>query len=154
MFNRFTGEARMVVSGAVDIARDLGASNVEAEHLLLAVTRGSGPAARTLAEAGLDFDGLCAALVAETTRSLAAVGVSADAVAFSPFVERPKLATSAKLVLERSLRVAIAEDDKRIGSKHIVLGALRATTGTVPRALQCAHVDRIELTAKISALSA
>ena len=154
MFNRFTGEARMVVGDAVDIARDLGASNVEAEHLLLAVTRGSGPVARALAEAGLDFDGLCAALVAETTRSLAAVGVTADGVAFSPYVDRPKLGTSAKLVLERSLRVAIAEDDKRISSKHVVLGTLRATTGTVPRALQCADVDRVELTAKISALSA
>jgi ATP-dependent Clp protease ATP-binding subunit ClpA len=154
MFNKFTGEARMVVTDAVDIARDLGASGVQAEHLLLAVTRGGGPVARTLREAGLDFEGLSAALVAETARSLAAVGVSADAVVFSPFVERPKLSTSAKLVLERSLRAAIAEDDKRISSKHVVLGALRAPTGTVPRALQCADVDRVELTATISALSA
>jgi ATP-dependent Clp protease ATP-binding subunit ClpA len=154
MFNRFTGEARMVVSDAVDIARDLGASNVEAEHLLLAVTRGSGPVARALAEVGLDFDGLCTALVAETARSLAAVGVTADVVAFSPYVDRPKLATSAKLVLERSLRAAIAEDDKRISSKHVVLGALRAPTGTVTRALECADVDRVQLTARISALSA
>ena len=110
--------------------------------------------ARALAEVGLDFDGLCVALVAETARSLAAVGVSADAVVFSPYVERPRLATSAKLVLERSLRAAIAEDDKRISSKHVVLGALRAPTGTVPRALECADVDRVQLTARISALSA
>jgi ATP-dependent Clp protease ATP-binding subunit ClpA len=154
MFNKFTGEARLVVTDAVDIARDLGASGVEAEHLLLAVTRGDGPVARALAEVGLDFDGLCAALVAETARSLAAVGVSADAVVFSPYVDRPRLATSAKLVLERSLRAAIAEDDKHISSKHVVLGALRAPTGTVPRALECADVDRVQLTARISALSA
>ena len=154
MFNRFTGEARMVVDDAVEIARDLGASNVEAEHLLLAITRGSGPVARALAAAGLDYDGLSAALVAETTRSLAAVGVSADAVFFSPYVDRPKLATSAKLVLERSLRVALAVDDKRISSKHIALGALRATTGTVPRALECAGVDRVALAETLSALNA
>jgi ATP-dependent Clp protease ATP-binding subunit ClpA len=154
MFNKFTGEARMVVGDAVDIARDLGASNVEAEHLLLAVTRGSGPVAQALASVGLDFDGLSQALVTETTRSLAAVGVTADAVAFSPYVERPKFGTSAKLVLERALRAGIAEDDKRISSKHIVLGALRAPTGTVPRALECADVDRAALTTKISALSA
>jgi ATP-dependent Clp protease ATP-binding subunit ClpA len=154
MFNKFSGEARMVVTDAVDIARDLGASGVEAEHLLLAVTRGDGPAARAVAAVGLDFDGLCAALVAETTRSLAAVGVSADAVVFTPYVDRPRLATSAKLVLERSLRAAIAEDDKRISTKHVVLGALRAPTGTVPRALECAGVDRVQLTATISALSA
>ena len=48
MFNKLTGEARMVVGDAVEIARDLGASNVEAEHLLLAITRGSGPVARAL----------------------------------------------------------------------------------------------------------
>lgn len=154
MFNHFTGEARMVVGDAVDIARDLGASQVEAEHLLLAVTRASGPVAGALTEVGLDFDGLSAALVAETARSLAAVGVTADAVAFSPYVDRPKLGTSAKLVLERSLRAAIAEDDRRIASKHIVLGALRAPTGTVPRALQCADVDRAALTLEISRLSA
>ncbi|HEY6889971.1 MAG TPA: Clp protease N-terminal domain-containing protein [Solirubrobacter sp.] len=154
MFNKFTAEARTVVTDAVDIARDLGASSVEAEHLLLAITRGNGPVAHELERVGLDFDGLCAALVAETTRSLAAVGVSADAVAFTPYVERPKLATSAKLVLERSLRAAIAEGDKRISSKHLALGALRAPTGTVPRALQCADVDKVELTARISALNA
>jgi ATP-dependent Clp protease ATP-binding subunit ClpA len=154
MFNTFTGEARMVVTDAVEIARDLGASTVEAEHLLLAVTRSTGPVAHALTDVGLDFDGLCAALVAETTRSLAAVGVTADAVAFSPYVDRPKLGTSAKLTLERSLRAAIAGDDKHISSKHVVLGALRAPTGTVPRALECANVDRAALTQTITALNA
>jgi ATP-dependent Clp protease ATP-binding subunit ClpA len=154
MFNRFAADARMVVADAVEIAQDLGATNVEAEHLLLAVTRGSGPVARALAAVGLDFDGLCAALAAETTRSLAAVGVTADAVVYSPYVGRPKIATSAKLVLERSLRAAISEDDKRISSKHIVLGALRAPTGTVPRALEGASVDRAALTQTLSELHA
>jgi ATP-dependent Clp protease ATP-binding subunit ClpA len=151
MFNKFTVEARAAVGDAVEIARDLGATSVEAEHLLLAVSRGSDPTARVLADAGLDFDGLCAALVAETTRSLAAVGVTADVMHFAPFTERPKLATSAKLALERALRAAIADDDKRLTARHLVLGTLRATTGTVPRALDCAGVDRAEL---ISALSA
>jgi hypothetical protein len=73
-------------------------------------------------------------------------------VRFSPFVESPKLATSAKLVLERAVRAAAG--DKRITSRHVVLGALRAPTGTIPRALECAHVDRVELTTTISALSA
>jgi ATP-dependent Clp protease ATP-binding subunit ClpA len=154
MFNRFTAEARTVVTDAIDIARDLGASHVEAEHLLLAVTRGSGPVAHALEDAGLDNDCLCDALVAETTRSLAAVGVTADAVVFSPYVDRPTLATSAKLVLERALRAAVAGDDRRISSKHIVLGTLRAPTGTVPRALECAEVDRVALSARISALPA
>jgi ATP-dependent Clp protease ATP-binding subunit ClpA len=152
MLNRFTKEARLVVEDSVRVARDLGAPSVEAEHLLLAVAAGDAPVARVLGDAGLDFDGLAAALVAETTRSLAAVGVSADALHFSPYVERPRLATSAKLVLERALRAAVARSDKHIGSEHITLGALRATTGTVPRALECAGVDRVELTARVEAL--
>ena len=35
-----------------------------------------------------------------------------------------------------------------------MLAALRATAGTVPRALECAGVDRVELTGRSSALSA
>jgi ATP-dependent Clp protease ATP-binding subunit ClpA len=150
--NRFTKEARLVVGDSIRVARDLGAPSVEAEHLLLAVAAGDAPVARVLSDAGLDFDGLAAALVAETTRSLAAVGVTADALSFSPFVERPRLATSAKLALERSLKVAVARNDKHIGSEHIALGALRATTGTVPRALECAGVDRVALTQRVEAL--
>jgi ATP-dependent Clp protease ATP-binding subunit ClpA len=151
MLNRFTKEARLVVDDSVTVARDLGAPSVEAEHLLLAVAAGDTPTANVMRGAGLDFDGLAAALVAETARSLAAVGVTADAPHFSPFVERPRLATSGKLVLERALKIAVARGDKHIGSEHITLGALRATTGTVPRALECAGVDRVELTARVEA---
>jgi ATP-dependent Clp protease ATP-binding subunit ClpA len=152
MFNRFTKEARQVVGDSITVARDLGATSVEAEHLLLAVAGGDTPVARMLSDAGLGCDGLAAALTAETARSLAAVGVSAYPLHFSPFVERPRLATSAKLALERSLKVALARNDEHIGSRHITLGALRATTGTVPRALECAGVDRVELTGQIETL--
>ena len=54
-------------------------------------------------------------------------------------------------MLERALRVAVSHSDKHIGSEHITLGALRATTGTVPRALECAGVDRVELTRQVEA---
>jgi ATP-dependent Clp protease ATP-binding subunit ClpA len=151
-FNRFSKDARTVVGDATEIARDLGSTTLEAEHLLLALTRGATPVARVLADAGLDYDGMVAALAAETTRSLAAVGVSADALHFSPFVQQPRFATSAKLVLERALRTAVARGDRHIGSRHIALGALQAGTGTVPRALECADVDRAELTKQIQAL--
>jgi ATP-dependent Clp protease ATP-binding subunit ClpA len=150
--NRFAKEARLVVGDSIRVARDLGAPSVEAEHLLLAVAKCDAPVARVLSEAGLDFDGLTAALAAETTRSLAAVGVSADALQFSPFVERPRLATSAKLALERALRAAAATSARQIASKHVALGALRAANGTVPRALECAGVDRVELTQRVEAL--
>ena len=142
MFERFTKDARRIVTDAVTIARDLGAAGVEAEHLLLAATRGDDPVAGALAAAGLDEDGLSSALVMETERSLAAVGVSADAPAFSPYVEKPRLATSAKSALGGSLRISVERGDKRIGAGHVVLAVLRPSRGTVPRALSLAGVDR------------
>lgn len=145
MFERFTKDARTVVRDATDVARELGAPSVEAEHLLLAVTRGDSPVADVLRGAGLDYEGLSDALVRETERSLAAVGVSADALAFSPYVEAPKLATSAKAVLEGALRVSVARRDRYIGTAHVVLAALRPDRGTVARALSLAGVDRDEL---------
>jgi ATP-dependent Clp protease ATP-binding subunit ClpA len=151
MFERFARSARVAVDESTRIARDMGATAVEPEHLLLAVTRSDTPAARALADAGLDEDGLREALVAETTRSLNAVGVTVDAPRFSPFVQAPKLGTAARAMLERSLRVAIARGDKHIGAEHLTLAALQPTHGTVPRALECAGVDRAAL---ISALSA
>jgi ATP-dependent Clp protease ATP-binding subunit ClpA len=151
MFQRFTGDARELVTDAISIARDMGAMSVEAEHLLLAVTRSDTPAARLLGDAGLDEDGLREALSAETTRSLAAVGVTVDALQFSPFVQKPSLGTSAKTVLEQSMRLAVARGDKHIGSEHLTFAALQPARGTVPRALECAGVDRASLISSLSA---
>ncbi len=77
--------------------------------------------------------------------------MSVDALSFSPFVQAPKFGNSAKLVLERSLKVALARGEKHIGAEHITLAALQPAVGTVPRALEGAGVDRAAL---ISALSA
>jgi ATP-dependent Clp protease ATP-binding subunit ClpA len=154
MFNRFTREARRAAEDAVDVARGLGASTVEAEHLLLAVAELEDPVAAVLREHGLDSDGIAAALAAETERSLAAVGISADNLSFSPFVARPRYATSAKSALELSLREALERGETRIGTKHVVLGVLRAEHGTVPRALAIAGVDRAQLAARVGQTTA
>ena len=61
MFNRFTKDARAIVRDAVEIAHELGASSVEAEHLLLAAARQDdapsscafSTASRTIARASL-----------------------------------------------------------------------------------------------------
>jgi ATP-dependent Clp protease ATP-binding subunit ClpA len=151
MFNRFARDARAVVSHAVGIAREQGSPRVEAEHLLLAVVRDDCPAARAMDAHGLDYDGLAAALERETERSLAAVGVAAEAGPFSPSVEEPRFATSAKLALERALRAAVARRDRRIACAHVALGVLRAEVGTVPRALRIAGVDRAELSDAVAA---
>lgn len=142
MFTRFAQDARHAVEDSIAAARELGSPTIEAEHLLLAVTRTDSPAARTLAAHGLDFDGVVAALERETERSLAAVGVAAQAGPFSPWVSGPNFGTSAKRALERAARSAEARGDRRIGSAHLALGVLDADRGTVPRALEIAAVDR------------
>jgi ATP-dependent Clp protease ATP-binding subunit ClpA len=151
MFERFAKPAREAATEAAHIARDMGAMTIEAEHLLLAVTTTDTRAARVLRAAGLDEEGLRDALMAETTRSLAAVGVSVDALHFSPFVKTPRFGNSAKLVLERSLKIALARGEKHIGAEHITLAALQPAVGTVPRALECAGVDRASLISVLSA---
>lgn len=155
MFNRFVKEAREVAAQAHEIARRLGSSTVEAEHLLLALAERPGPTVQAaLAEAGLDPDGIYEALDAENERSLAGVGVSSaafnlPAVAEAP--EQPRWAKTAKLALERSLEAALARGDRRIQPGHILLGVLRAPVGTVPRALQGVGVDRAEVALLVEA---
>jgi ATP-dependent Clp protease ATP-binding subunit ClpA len=157
MFNRFAKEAREVALQAERLACELGSPAIEAEHLLLAVARRpASPAGRALAEAGLDGDALVLALDAETDRSLAAAGVALSRVELpppGPSTTKPRWATSAKLALERALRVSLVRADKRIGPGHIVLGVLQAPTGTVPRALECAGIDRTELADRVAAVT-
>jgi ATP-dependent Clp protease ATP-binding subunit ClpA len=151
LFNRFAADARGVVGDATKVARELGSPRIEAEHLLLAVARGDSAAARAMAGAGLDAETLLGALERETERSLAAVGVAAEAGGFSPWVGDPGFATSAKRALERAVRLAAARGDKRLRSGHVALGALRAPVGTVPRALALAEIDPAALNDRLAA---
>jgi ATP-dependent Clp protease ATP-binding subunit ClpA len=149
MFERFTREARAAVKDAEAEARELGSSTVEAEHLLLALTRQDPASAvgRALAEAGLDHDRVREALDAERERSLMAVGISIhDFELPAPHPSsRPRMAAGAKSALEHALRISLVRADKRIDGGHILLALLRAEAGTVPRALAEAGVDRGEL---------
>jgi len=155
MFNRFVKDARKLAAAAQETARDRGSATVEAEHLLMALTeRSDSELAALLAHEGLDRDGAEEAIRAESERSLAAVGVSADA--FDLPVSRaaeaePRWAASAKLALERSLKIAAARKDHRIEPAHVLLGVLDARHGTVPRALELAGVDRKALCGRVAA---
>jgi ATP-dependent Clp protease ATP-binding subunit ClpA len=145
MLQRFAKDARAIANDASALARELASPTIEAEHLLLAVARSGTPAGAALAAHGLDFDGVAAPLERQPARSLAAVGVAAEAGPFSPWAEPPHFATSAKLALERALRVAAGRRDRRLVPGHVALGVLSANVGTVPRALQIAGVDRAAL---------
>ncbi len=136
-------------------ARELGSPTVEAEHLLLALTRQDPASAvgRALAEAGLDHDRVAAALDAERERSLMAVGISIGDFALpAPHPSsRPRMAAGAKSALEHALRISLVRADKRIDGGHILLALLRAEAGTVPRALHEAGVDKRELNDLVTA---
>src|SRR5689334_1860811 len=118
MLHRFTKGAGKVVNEAVELAHELGATQVEAEHLLLAVTRRDDPAATVLHAHGLDYDALEQALVAETERSLAAVGVTAGAPQFTRAADKPRFGTSAKAALEQAVKLAAERRDRQIGAGH------------------------------------
>jgi D-alanyl-D-alanine carboxypeptidase len=153
VFERFTREAREIVKQSHEEATELGAATLEAEHLLLALTR-SGPPAAVLAGAGLDRAGLLSALDAELEQSLSAVGVDARPLlrqAPPSGWRSPRFGQSAKLALERSLRVAVERKDRRLVPGHILLAVLRAEAGTVPRALRGADVEPAELAARMGA---
>lgn len=132
---------------AQDEAGRDGSATIEAQHLLLAIA--SGPDAtprRVLAAAGLDHQAVRDALDREFTRSLAAVGVSADAFGLPPAsnsLKQPGHGASIGLAIGRGF--AIAGHKKDLRPAHLLLGILHAQVGTVPRALALAGVDRAGL---------
>ena len=155
MFERFTHDARLVVTLAETEARELGSPTIEAEHLLLACTQldPSTTVGAVLTAVGLDHDDMVTALDAERDRSLAAVGISIgdyDLARARP-TTKPRMAANAKSALEHALRVALARADKRIESGHILLALLRTQAGTVPRALREADIDRADLADRTAA---
>lgn len=155
MFERFTRDASDVVKRSRDEAARLRSPTVDALHLLLALTApASGPPATVLAEAGLDRAGLIAAFDTELESTLDAIGVPAAALleqAPPSGWRSPRFGQSAKLALTRSLKVATTRRDRRLAPAHILLGVLRAETGTVPRALRGTGVEPSELADRMAA---
>lgn len=148
---RFVVQARAIVRQAEKEAAEDGSPLIGAEHMLLAMTGEHGIEARdVLASAGLDRDGIRAALDREFRQSLAAAGVTLPPGGLPPAsrdpARRARMAASGKLVLERALKAAAGRGQIRPG--HLLLGVLAAQAGTVPRALALAGVDQGELAAR------
>jgi hypothetical protein len=119
---------------------------IEAEHLLLALA-----GSPQLQHLGLDHEELARALAREEEQSLAAVGVSADELprATSPRSGRPRLATSAKLALERALKITAKRGQRQMTAQTLLLGVISAEHGRVPRTLQLADIDVDNLRARV-----
>ncbi|MEU9735820.1 Clp protease N-terminal domain-containing protein [Streptomyces sp. NPDC048002] len=164
MFERFTKDARAVVTGAVEHAERSGAGTVDAEHMLLSLLDREGSrasfalAALGLAErrdavreglaearrrAGLsqaDSDALAglgidvAEIVARVEEVHGVGAMSGDRKGQGRWSGRRSFGRDARNVLERSLRIAMAHRDRSIGDEHILL-ALTARPGVAAEVL-------------------
>ncbi len=154
MFERFTKDARAVVTGAVEHAERGGAASVDAEHLLLALLDREGSRASfALAELGGGrwLDSVRQALGEARRRgglsqaeaeALAGLGIDVgevvarveEAHGVGALAGEPKgkgwwsghrpFTPGAKDVLVRALRMASARRDRHIGDEHILLALL------------------------------
>jgi ATP-dependent Clp protease ATP-binding subunit ClpA len=151
MFERFTKDARAVVTGAVEQAEREGTQNVDAEHLVLALldregSRGSFALAalgvreraesvrRELGEArrrgGLsqaEADALAGLgidvgeIVARVEEVHGVGAMSGDRKDKGWWFGRRSFSRGAKDVLERALRIAVGRRDRHVGDEYILL---------------------------------
>ncbi|MET8828280.1 Clp protease N-terminal domain-containing protein [Streptomyces sp. NPDC004610] len=164
MFERFTKDARAVVTGAVEESERVGARTVETEHLLLSLAdRPGGKGAFALAALGVGDRGeALRASLADARRRAGLSRADADALAglgidVAEIVSRVEEAHGAgalsgdrrdgrwwrghrsfsrpaKDALEQSLRIALARRERTIGDHHILL-ALTTGRGVVAEVL-------------------
>ncbi|HEY8199988.1 MAG TPA: Clp protease N-terminal domain-containing protein [Actinomycetota bacterium] len=169
MFERFTKEARMVVTGAQELARRSGADHIGTEHILLGLAASGGVAASLLSEVGATGEAIGAALDRlDDAHLLGTLGIDVGEVRAS--VERVfgpgawaaagasagrggrkggiPFTADAKKALELSLREAIAIQGKTIEGGHILLGLLR-TGGRPVEVLAGLGVDTAALRRRI-----
>ncbi|MEU9334345.1 Clp protease N-terminal domain-containing protein [Streptomyces sp. NPDC048290] len=164
MFERFTQDARAVVTGAVEESERSGSGAVEVEHLLVSLAgRPGGKGAFVLAALGLaDPEGTLRAALADVRHRAGLSQAEADALAglgidVTEVVSRVEevhgvgalsgdrrdgrwwrghrsFSRPAKDVLEQSLRIALARRERAIGDQHLLL-ALTTGRGVVAEVL-------------------
>lgn len=125
MFERFTDRARRVVVTAQEEARMLGHNHIGSEHLLLGLLHEeAGAAAHVLAAEGITVE-------AARTQVQELTGPGSKSPAgHIPFTQR------ARKVLELSLREALEQKQRFIGTEHILLALLRDSGDVGAQALE------------------
>jgi len=156
MFERFTSDARNVVTGAVEAATQRGDRTIGTQHLLLAITQRDDRLSAVLARHGITTAAITSAAPAETHEidedALRSVGIDVDEIrrrtedAFgagaldvdrtersrrraSPLGRHIPFGKDAKQALENSLRAAVNRGDKEITAAHLALGVLSGSAG-------------------------
>jgi hypothetical protein len=148
-FDRFTKEARRVVTLAQSEAKQLGHNYIGTEHLLLGLLRvEDGLGARALADFGVKLDE-----VREDVRRIIGEGEEEQRTRRRrgprvPFTPR------SKKVLELSLRTARKLKDDYIGTEHILLALLEERDGVGSQILRDRGVKEKELRRCVEALRA
>ena len=127
MFERFPRASRLVLERARDEAAVLGSKDLEAEHILLALTRDPDPVVHAvLSQAGLDRDAVRRAIEAQDEAALASVGVSRAAFSLPParpLMRTPGWGTSSKQAMIRR-DGGRPSPRSRIEPGHLLLGVL------------------------------
>jgi ATP-dependent Clp protease ATP-binding subunit ClpA len=167
MFERFTPDARQVVTGAQLEAALLHSSRIDTEHLLLSLlAQRDTTSAAVLTRHGLTHDSAAEAVRAHVgsddldADALTALGIDLDAVrstveatfgagaldaadsgGHGGFSGHIPFSARAKKVLQLSLREAIALKQKTITDGHITLGLLREGEGLAMKVLADLGVD-------------
>lgn len=141
MFERFAEEMRVVVHRATEIAGTEGAAVVQAEHLLTALVDPVRDAVgQSLVDCGITAAAIRSARDSEFQSALATVGVDTQRPVPPPAARlrrgrTTRFAPSAKLALERSLRLAIDKGARRVANRHLVAAIVSADAGRTPRLL-------------------
>jgi prophage maintenance system killer protein len=124
LFRRFTPEAREVVIGSQEEARQLHHNYIGTEHILLGLLReGKGVAAQAL-----DAVGITREAVRQQVLDIIGEGLQPPSghIRFTP---------RAKKVLELALRESVRMGHLYIGSEHILLGLVREGSGIAAQVL-------------------
>ena len=179
MFERFTTQARSVVTLAQGEARELGHPNVGTHHLLLGILDEPNAAGgRALGALGVDgnevrdeirrIDQERSTFSEKDAEALRSVGVDLDEVrnrveeAFGPgALERGTsdgrrlgaghipFTAKSKKALELALREALHLGHRSIGTEHLLLGLVRDETCSAARILAARAVDRERVRAEV-----
>ncbi len=143
MFERFAADARDVVRRAQRRAARSGDNAVDAEHLLLALAESPDTSAgRVLAAVGVDDEVLADAVARDEKELLRAVGVTAEPRKSRPAPgRRLRFTPATKKALEGALRAAVDRGERRIETRHVLLGLVRPPVGRVDQVLLHAGTD-------------